>query len=251
MMHRRLFHSVSGAVLIVLSICAACRESRMSTSRPAESASGQMANTGAVPSCDGIGGFCFRDTTTSYVFGWEAYVGWWVIFAGSGDSLMVFANADSSGADASTTAILRSAAVTPNLEMISRQVMQPSVVRVDQTGAWNLSVGIQVEAHPPSVPYLVRVVPVEFGHGVFAARLRPTGQRARLVTPKASAGLFALIPNSVAVDLAPRDYPMWAIWPGDHQVLLVADTLYRICKLPCTKLDSVVLKPGSYVVKRF
>jgi hypothetical protein len=103
----------------------------------------------------------------------------------------------------------------------------------------------------PAVPYSVRIVPVEFGHGAFAARLRPTGQRARLVTPADTTGLFALIPNSVAADLAPKDYAMWEIRPGDHQVLLVADTLYRICRLPCTKLDSVVLTPGSYVVKRF
>jgi hypothetical protein len=252
MMHFHLRRSVGGAAVALLSLSGACHESRVSTNRAPESAgSHQLASNGTPVACAGSGGFCFRDTTTSYVFGWEAYVGWWVVFAGSGDSLVVFASADSVGADPSTVGILRTATLTPFIESASIGMRQVPAARVTQTGTWNLNVGIQVEAHPASVPYLMRIVPVEFGHGVFAARLRPTGQRARLVTPADTTGLFALIPNSVAVDLAPKDYAMWEIRPGDHQVLLVADTLYRICRLPCTKLDSVVLTPGSYVVKRF
>jgi hypothetical protein len=101
------------------------------------------------------------------------------------------------------------------------------------------------------LPYILRIVPVEFGRGPYASRLKPTGGRARFATSGDTIRWVALIPNSIATELSPDDYEAWGIRPGDHDVLLVSDTLYRVCLLPCKKLDSVVLKPGSHVMKSF
>lgn len=206
--------------------------------------------------CDGGDGFCFRDTTRAFANGWEAAVGTWVVFAGSGDSLAFSGWPDTAAADSTVAFAVGGAIVTLFTEDASggtftRPAPSPVSIRIPVAGSWSLTVGLSGDVDNRGTPYVLRIVPVKLGHTALAARLKPTGQRARLTTVGDSTRFIALIPNSIAAELAPKDYGAWQIRPGDHEVLLVSDTLYRVCKLPCAKLDSIVLKPGAHVVKSF
>jgi hypothetical protein len=129
-------------------------------------------------------------------------------------------------------------------------VLSPLSIRSPAAGPWTITVVLQ-DMFDGGMPYVLRIVRVDVGHDALAARLKPTGQRARFTIVGDTTQFIALIPNSIAVELQPKDYGAWGIAPVDHEVLLVSDTLYRVCALPCKKLDSVVLKAGSHVVKSF
>lgn len=127
----------------------------------------------------------------------------------------------------------------------------PVSVRFPRAGAYRLEAAIQGPTDPNGLPYTLRVLPAATRSDSLGDALRPTGARARLTIDGMTSGFVALIPDAVAQTVGPGDYGNWAFWPGDYSILLVRDTLYRICRLPCARVDSVVLKPGMIARRRF
>ncbi len=128
-------------------------------------------------------------------------------------------------------------------------MLKPYVhARIHEDGAYRLDIamsGIRISGTTEdSVPYVLAV-----RRPVGSPALRPTGGRALLQLVGDTAAVFALIPNSVPVAAQRGHENAWGIKPGlakngRYSVLLVADSMYRICRLPCSKVESVVLKPN-------
>ncbi len=83
------------------------------------------------------------------------------------------------------------------------------------------------------------------------ASLRLTGQRANLtiVSPRPEEDEISLIPVALASRVG--DPTPWIVYAGTFRVLLVPDSLYQVCLLPCTQPDTVALRPGTTASVRF
>jgi hypothetical protein len=57
-----------------------------------------------------------------------------------------------------------------------------------------------------------------------------------------------VIPLGVAPTV--RDRSMWTVLPRRYRVALLPDSLYELCKIPCSRPDTVKLTPSAYVSKR-
>lgn len=220
-------------------------------------AGGQGASAGETAVCPGIGGFCFRDTTRKYVDEVPGDMGTWIVFAQSKDSFAFWSAADTLGASADIRELLSGAELLLSIVKpsaagsLAGPTDSPLGVRFPASGAYRLQAAVQGPTDPRGLPYSLRVLPVVTGADSFAGALRPTGSRARLIIDGMESGFVALIPNSVAGRIGPTEYSRWAFWAGDYSVLLVRDTLYRMCRMPCDRLDSVVLKPGDVVHRKY
>jgi hypothetical protein len=79
--------------------------------------------------------------------------------------------------------------------------------------------------------------------------LQPTGAGATLVIDSQNTSdRFAVIPLSVAKSVV--DLTDWDVERGTYRVVLVADSLYQVCRLPCVIRDVVKLSPFAAVTIR-
>jgi hypothetical protein len=103
------------------------------------------------------------------------------------------------------------------------------------------------EIYGDTVPYTLRVLRSGSGSN---ASLRPTGEAATLtVVSRHKGDAFSLVPISIAPNV--RDRSQWRIWPMRYKVALVSDSLYELCRLPCSAPDTVKLTPSADLVKKF
>jgi hypothetical protein len=98
-----------------------------------------------------------------------------------------------------------------------------------------------------SVPYTLSIV---HEPEKVPAALRATGQTATLILSSSKAtDRLSLIPISMGT--AP-DRSKWSISARNrYRVAPVADTLYELCKLPCSRPDTIKLTPSATVTKHF
>jgi len=97
-----------------------------------------------------------------------------------------------------------------------------------------------------TVPYVLRVR----HNGSASSLLRPTARRATLtVVSRRKNDTFSLVPASIASTV--RDRSRWSMYAKTYNVALVADSLYELCRLPCSSPDTVKLTPSANVVKKF
>jgi hypothetical protein len=83
-----------------------------------------------------------------------------------------------------------------------------------------------------------------------SALMRATGKTATLELQPARIGTrFSVIPLSSASGV--RDRVRWTVPRGVHKVLLVADSLYEVCRMPCAVPDTVKLQPDTRVRARY
>lgn len=83
-----------------------------------------------------------------------------------------------------------------------------------------------------------------------AGLLRATGQSATLTISSAGeADTFTVVPASVPK--RGRDLSKWVVFARKYKIALVADSLYEICRIPCSAPDIVKLTPGANIVKRY
>jgi hypothetical protein len=74
--------------------------------------------------------------------------------------------------------------------------------------------------------------------------LTPTSKTATLELRPAPIGTrFSVVPLSRASGV--RDSVLWTVPRGIHKVLLVADSLYEVCRMPCLVPDTVKLRPDT------
>jgi hypothetical protein len=83
-----------------------------------------------------------------------------------------------------------------------------------------------------------------------SSRLRPTGQAATLtVMSRHKRDAFSLVPASIAPSV--RDRSQWRIFGKAYKVALVSDSLYELCRLPCSAPHIVKLTPSANVIQKF
>jgi len=117
--------------------------------------------------------------------------------------------------------------------------------RFPATGAYILEQDFEGTEAAPGAWFGLRVNPV-----ATAAATRPTGARAQLTLLSDTTDTLAVAPASLSGDLA-STYPRWSVPPGTFSVLLVRDTLYAVCKPPCSRVDTIVLKPNTSVTRNY
>lgn len=96
-----------------------------------------------------------------------------------------------------------------------------------------------------SVPYTLHVQ-----HESAVSRpLRATGEAATLtVVSRHKNSTFSLVPASIAPTV--RDRSQWRIFAKTYRVALVGDSLYELCRLPCSSPQIVKLKALANVVAK-
>jgi hypothetical protein len=80
--------------------------------------------------------------------------------------------------------------------------------------------------------------------------LRATGQWAKLtIESRRQLDPFSVIPMMLARSV--RDRSKWKVLPRTYNVALVGDSLYEVCRLPCSSPDTVKLTPSASVTRRY
>lgn len=195
--------------------------------------------------------YCFVDSTHShhdYAFVYTTYASW-VAFGMRGDSLDYAVTPSQPSADPEEQ---RSAEVElfagSNFRIWTVGSNSRAGSRLPQSGSYSLMIDINGQPHERYDLSLQRVA----GSSPLDERLEPTAEHAWLTIPEDTTRVrwYALIPDAVAPQVSAADYSAWAIRDGEHPIVLVRDSVYRICELPCTTLDRIVLTPKSKVTWR-
>jgi hypothetical protein len=196
-------------------------------------------------SCDSVRTVtCFRDTAYVHALNHDPGLtieAEWIWFGAAGDSVEIAGRADS--AQLGTTSISTNEgqeydAANTTAPYLRRRLVGDGVVTVlvtaccmfDDTVAYTLSVRRVNRAPSPA--------------------LRPSGKWAklRLVTGREE-DQFSVIPLSVA--RSARDRSNWKVFARTYKVALVADSLYEVCRLPCSSPETVKLTPNADVTRRY
>jgi hypothetical protein len=98
----------------------------------------------------------------------------------------------------------------------------------------------------PTLPYTLSV----WHNGSASSLLRSTGRSATLsLVSRHKTESFSLVPASIAPTV--HDRSQWRIFAQTYKVALVSDSLYELCRFPCTAPDTVKLTPSTNVVRKF
>jgi hypothetical protein len=82
------------------------------------------------------------------------------------------------------------------------------------------------------------------------ASFRATGRSATLtVTSKRKTAQFSIVPISLLSPVTDRS--KWKAFVRTYKVALVRDSLYEVCRVPCSRPDTVKLTPSARVTKRY
>lgn len=158
----------------------------------------------------------------------------WLVFAATGDSMQLFLYPDGSYLDMEPRSAGRFAA--EHARGADATWIRP---RFDHSGAYVFTVGI--ESDDP-VEYDLRVVPV-----IARGASRPTGKSATLTITGRPSSRVAIAPASM---IAPGDasaFRGFTVPAGTYRVLLVRDTAYFACTLPCSAPRRFSIRPGTAV----
>jgi hypothetical protein len=107
--------------------------------------------------------------------------------------------------------------------------------RFPRTGAYVFTASIDGDL---DMPYELRVAPV-----VSTGATHPTGKVATLTLAGDSTARIAVAPSS----LTPTELESFGVSAGTYRVLLVRDTSYFACKLPCSNRRAFTLHGGQNV----
>jgi hypothetical protein len=158
----------------------------------------------------------------------------WLVFAAAGDSMQLFLFPDGSYLDMEPPSAGRF--VAEHSGGVNASWIRP---RFGHRGAYVFTVGI--ESDDP-VEYDLRVVPV-----IARGASKPTGKSATLTITGKPSSRVAIAPVSM---IAPNDtgaLRAFAVPAGSYRVLLVRDSAYFGCKLPCSAPRRFSIRPGTAV----
>jgi hypothetical protein len=177
---------------------------------------------------------CYRDTARSADVDEDPMLSPranWIWFAAAGDSLEISASPE---AFVSTSIGQERDSLRNTARQFRRRLQSDGVVIV-----W-LSFDEQTA---DSVPYTLRVR----HEGAASRPLQTTGEVATLtVVSRRQNSTFSLVPASLASTV--RDRSQWRIFARTYRVALVSDSLYELCRLPCSSPQMVKLTPFARVV---
>lgn len=111
--------------------------------------------------------------------------------------------------------------------------------RFPAAGSYVFNAGIESDS---PVAYELRVAPV-----IATGASQPIGASARLRLVAAKKSHIAVAPQSMMPKNDTAALRRFAVSPGTYQVLLVRDTLYSACVLPCAHPQVFVLRSGQAV----
>jgi len=158
----------------------------------------------------------------------------WLVFAAAGDSMQLFLFPDGSYLDMEPPSAGRFNA--EHSGGVDASWIRP---RFDHGGAYVFTVGI--ESDDP-VEYDLRVVPV-----IARGASRPIGKSATLIITGKPSSKVVVAPVSMAASLDSSALRAFAAPAGTYRVLLVRDTTYLACKLPCSAPRRFSIQPGTAV----
>ncbi len=160
----------------------------------------------------------------------------WLVFAAAGDSIQAFmaprAGSYLSMSPASAAGYFKENAAAEDASFLR--------ARFARTGTYVFTASMS--AHSPAA-YDLRVLPV-----VSRAATRPNGGMATLVVDGDPASRYAIVPRSVAAMtrvLADSGGAHAAVRTGTYRVLLVRDSVYLACRVPCGTPVTFALRPGG------
>ena len=158
----------------------------------------------------------------------------WLVFAAAGDSMQLFVFPDASYLDMEPPSAGRF--VAEHSGGADASWIRP---RFGHSGAYVFTVGI--ESDDP-VEYDLRVVPV-----IAKGASRPIGKSATLTITGKPSSKVVIAPVSMAASLDSAALRAFAVPAGSYRVLLVRDTAYFGCKLPCSAPRRFSIRPGTAV----
>jgi hypothetical protein len=111
--------------------------------------------------------------------------------------------------------------------------------RFPAAGTYVVTAGIESDS---AAPYELRIAPV-----VATGASQPIGAAAQLTLSGAKKAAIAVAPRSLMPGADTAALRRFAVKPGVYRVLLVRDTVYSACALPCTHSTTFTLKRGQAV----
>jgi hypothetical protein len=111
--------------------------------------------------------------------------------------------------------------------------------RFPAAGTYIVTAGIESDS---AAPYELRIAPV-----VATGASQPIGAAAQLTLSGTKQAAIAVAPRSLMPAADTAAFRRFAVKPGIYRVLLVRDTLYSACALPCAHSTTFTLKRGQAV----
>lgn len=209
---------------------------------PASAASRRTQAITAGSECDFADAICFRDTAYAHTYPGDPGPikdKWWIFFGAAGDSIEIRLRPAEAGSITTNVGVERDSQHN-NVSYFHKRLNRDGVIEV-----W--VVVDYADALGDMVPYTLSYRRI----GQHAAgSLTPTGQRAILAVSSSSArDRFAVVPASVATAI--RNATDWSVHAQTFNVALVTDSLYKVCKLPCSSAKTVGLAPLKKTPLRF
>lgn len=208
------------------------------------------------PAC-GSSALCFHDTARVRILDYEpgrAVDTRWVVFGAASDSIELSASSklrlDALGlSDLVGFGISANHAARGYQERDTTGNTAPYVrFRLPYDGAVTVDIYADERGVYDTVAYTLSLR--RMGAGVTPPLFEATGRAAALTLDSGrELDRFVIAPLG-ATDWAANP-ERWAVWQGRFKVALVPDSLYVVCKLPCERADTVVLKPLADVTRRY
>jgi hypothetical protein len=196
----------------------------------------------ADPSCDSLPMvMCFRDTAYVHSDPDPAdpnplAAADWIWFGAAGDSIEIFA--PPGAAHVSTNFGQEHESNQNTAPYFRHRLTHDGLVAIwvtfDQILGDTMAYALRIHREGPEPP----------------AALRATGQWATLtIVSRQATDSFSVVPLTVARSL--RNRSEWKVLARPYKVALVPDSLYEVCRLPCSAPDIVKLTPSAKVTKRY
>jgi hypothetical protein len=163
----------------------------------------------------------------------------WLIFAVAGDSMQIFSS------PGSESYAMLTHATPPGYWREGVWGVDGAWIRFHFPGAGTYVFEESISADD-STAYELRVIPV-----VATGATRITGGKARIALEAGKKDRIAIVPAALARTATPAAMANWAVSPGRYAAMLVRDTTYVACRLPCARPTSFTMKAGQRITLTF
>jgi hypothetical protein len=160
----------------------------------------------------------------------------WLVFAAAPDSMQVFVVVSSYDSYLAMTPRSSAGFFTETTRGADASWIR---ARFPHAGGYVFTVSISADS---AAPYELRVAPV-----VATGASRPIGTAATLTIVADSSVRVAIVPLSMARTLDASAIERFGIRPGTYRTLLVRDTSYVACRLPCRERRPFTMRAGQAV----
>ena len=160
----------------------------------------------------------------------------WLVFAARDDSLQLFVETASNAflMMSPPNAAGAGAETSGNVDATWLRARFPA------SGTYVYTASIEAQSN---APYQLRIAPV-----IATSASLPTGRAATLTLVGSRRSQIAVAPHAMLPALDDTaSMRRFAVRPGRYRVLLVPDSIYEACRLPCRHLEAFTLREGQSV----